>query len=103
MIKLLDQFGRILQIAVEKDASLHDRHFHSASEGHLRAEIARMGNPEDVRICRRNLQNAVGAIVGASVIHENDLVIDVQLPERVGQPPIHDRYGLFILVAGDNC
>ena len=46
MIKLLDQFGRILQIAVEKDAGLHGRHFHPASEGHLRAKIARMRNPE---------------------------------------------------------
>ena len=51
MIKLLDQFGRILQITVEKDASLHDRHFHPASEGHLRAKIARMRDPEDMRVC----------------------------------------------------
>ena len=102
MIKLLDQFGWVLQIAVKKDAGLHDRHFHSASEGHLGAKIARMGDPEDMWICRRNLDNAVGAIVGASVIHENNLVIDVQFLERVGQPPMHDRYGLFILIAGHN-
>src|SRR3984957_16996414 len=70
MIKLFDQFRRILEITVEKGASLHDRHFHSASESHLRAKIARMRDAEDMWVLRRNLQTAARAIVRAAVIHE---------------------------------
>ena len=44
-------------------------------------------------------QNAAGAVIGASVIHENDLVVGIQLPKRLGQSPMHDRDGLLVLVA----
>ena len=103
MIKLLDQFGGILQIAVEKDAGLHDRHFHPARKAICEPKLRECVIPTTCGSVAEISTNALGAIVGASVIHKNDLVIDVQLLERIGQPPIHDRYGRLILVAGDNC
>jgi hypothetical protein len=39
-------------------------------------------------------------VIGAAVVDENDLVVDVQLAENGAQPLVHDRYGPVVIVTG---
>src|SRR5262249_23866494 len=75
--------------------------FHGAEEGALRAEVPGVLDGNDVAVsCRDVLERLVG-IVRAGVVHEDDLLVDVDRGEGLGQASVHDRNGLVVLVAGD--
>ncbi len=68
----------------------------------MRAEIARMRDADDPSIRGADGLDHLGAIVGATVIDEDDFVIDADLAEGAGQALVHDRDGLSVFVAGDD-
>ena len=100
--ELLDQLGRILEIAVEQHERVLRRELHAAAEGRLRAEVARVRDAEHAAVALADRADDLLAVVGARVVDEDDLVVDAERRERVGEPPVHDRDRLAVPVAGDD-
>ena len=84
--ELLDQLRRVLQVAVQQHAGVLGGQLHAAAERGLRAEIARMGDADDAAIVARMAADHLLGVVGAAVVDEDDLVVDVELGERLLQP-----------------
>ena len=82
-VELLDQFRRVLQVAVEQHAGVLGGHFHAAAEGQLRAEVARVGDADDARVIARDGSDGVRAVVGAGIVDEDDLVIGADTWRKV--------------------
>ena len=67
------------------------------------ATLALTWGANDVRVVFAQLANDVRAIVRAAIVDEDDLVIDVELPESIRQSAMHDGDRLLVLVASDDC
>ena len=100
--ELLDQLGRVLEIAVEQDAGVLRGELHAAAERGLRAEVAGVRDPDHAPVVPRDGPDHFLGVVGAAVVDEDDFEVDVQLGERRLEPLVHDRDGLAVLVAGDD-
>ncbi len=61
-----------------------------------------MRNADHVAVAGGEGADDLLAVVGAGVVDEDDFVADMQLLERLGQSPVHDRDRLAVLVAGDD-
>src|ERR1035437_8554312 len=57
-----------------------------------------MGNPKYPVVSAADLLDNFLGIIRTAVVHEDNLVIDVQLLEYLNQALVHDRYGLAVLV-----
>ncbi len=61
-----------------------------------------MRDAEHARIRRADRTDRLLGIVGAAVVDEDDLVVDVEVREGALEPLGHDGNGLGVLVAGDD-
>ena len=101
-VERFDQLRRILQIAIEQHDAVLGRKLHAAAKCHLRTEISRVRNADHSRILRADFADHLRAVVGTAIVDENDLVINAELVESVGQTSVHDRDRLTVLVTGDD-
>ena len=100
--EVLDQLGRVLEISVEEHDGIPARDAHAARERALRAEVPGVVDDDDAFVATREVGQDLGGVVGARVVHEDDLVVDPDPLEDLREPLVHLRDGGRVAVARDD-
>ena len=100
---LRQQFGRVLQIAIEDQDPLPPAQLQASGERQLMPVVARQVDRDDVRIaCGQRGQKVPGAVAGA-IVDEHELVA---LPgagqTNLAHPPMQLWQGLALIETGDD-
>ncbi len=81
LVETLDEFRRVLQIAIQQDYGVACRDTHSAGEGILRSEIARVPDYDYFVVSSGQIGQHLVGVIGTGVVDENDLVVDADFGE----------------------
>ena len=101
-MKICNEFGRVLQVAVQKNDRIPCRYFSAAGKSVLWAEITRMVDDDHILVLARQFRQHCAGIVRAAVVNKDNLVIHVDFFKDGLQARVHDGNSRFIPVDSDD-